>query len=106
MTTHAPAIINSTPRGELLVIDGDDVEYLGNDAYGSDLNTVVESYMDAGSRPQEIKMKYKEFYEALDEEEILKAKKVLEELENKIDVHDPELAACRVKYSLAEHRKR
>lgn len=106
VTTHAPAIINSTPRGELLVIDGDDVEYLGNDAYGSDLNTVVESYMDAGSRPQEIKMKYKEFYEALDEEEILKAKKVLEELENKIDVHDPELAACRVKYSLAEHRKR
>lgn len=104
VTTHAPAIINSTEYGNLLVLEANKVDYLGTDAYGQDVNTIIKSYMGSSIRPLAIQEKFEEFYHNLDEEKIEEAKKVLDELKEKIDVNDSELASCTVKIKLAERK--
>ncbi len=104
VTTHAPAIINSTEYGNLLVLEANKVDYLGTDAYGQDVNTIIKSYMGSSIRPLAIQEKFEEFYHNLDEEKIEEAKEVLDELKEKIDVNDSELASCTVKIKLAERK--
>ena len=104
VTTHAPAIINSTDECSLLVLEENNVEYLGNEAYGQDINTIVKSYMAADVRPIEIQQRFDEFYSLLDENKIQEAKEILTDLKGKIDVNDYELTSCIIKIKLAEHR--
>lgn len=104
VTTHAPAIINSTDEGSLLVLEENNVEYLGNEAYGQDINTIVKSYMAADVRPIEIQQRFDEFYSLLDENKIQETKEILTDLKGKIDVNDYELTSCIIKIKLAEHR--
>lgn len=104
VTTHAPAIINSTEYGKLLVLETNKVDYLGTNAYGQDVNTIIKSYMGSSIRPLAIQEKFEEFYHNLDEGKIEEAKEVLDELKEKIDVNDSELASCTVKIKLAERK--
>lgn len=104
VTTHAPAIINSAEEGSLLVLEEDYVDYLGADAYGQDINTIVSAYMGSSVRPKEIQEKFDKFYSLLDEDRLSEAKDILNELRKKIDVNDTELTSCIVKMKLAERR--
>ena len=104
VTTHAPAVINSTEYGKLLALETNKVDYLGTEAYGQDINTIVKSYMGANTRPLPIQRKFDELYHDLDENKISEAIEVLEELKKKIDVNDYELTSCTVKIKLAERK--
>lgn len=104
VTTHAPAIINSAESSTLLALEENTVVYLGNDAYGRDVNTIVKTYMGSSVRPIKIQNRFNELYGCLDSNDMDGAKKVLNELREQIDVNDAELASCIVKIKLAERK--
>lgn len=102
VTTHAPMVINSVRKDNVVVLNNNSVDYVGIQTYGKDANSVLSAVMETGNRPVEIEKLFQLFYNALDNGEIENAKKTLTKLEDKLQDDDPELVACRVHLEFAE----
>ena len=100
VSTHAPVIINSVKKENLVILDGSEVFYPTGEVYGKDVNTIVSGIMGAAERPEQVKLMFKYFYKTLSAGEFEKAQRILDDLAAEIGNDDGEIAACRVKLRL------
>lgn len=100
VTTHAPAVINSVQAENLRILNHGEITMPGNEIYGKDVNSVLKEIMGANERPEEVSELFKMFYKCLSEKKFDEAKAILDELDEKRQYHDPEIARCRVKLKL------
>ena len=100
VTTHAPAVINSVSKENLIILEGESAERPAIQTFGKDANSILESVMNVKARPEAAQKLFDSFYKAIDENRPEKAKKQLEELARMLGDDDPELTACKVRLEL------
>lgn len=101
VSTHAPEVINSIPRENVLTIEGDQAFLAPAETYGKDANGILRSIMHVKERPQAIMKEFKRFYNAIDSGEYVKAESILKGLENTVG-EDPELVSMRIQLDLEQ----
>lgn len=100
VSTHAPSVISSVKRENMLVLDAQGQPYtLPVEVYGKDVNSILRAVMDAHHRPVEIQTKFDQFYQVV-EDDISQAETILNQLEALIGAEDPELTQARVTLAL------
>ncbi|MDO5151360.1 MAG: AAA family ATPase [Oscillospiraceae bacterium] len=100
VTTHAPAVINSVKSESLIILEDDIAREPYGEVYGKDVNTIISGIMGVSERPEAVKVLFKDFYKAIDDNNLQKATEILSVIEKEIGNDDTELAGCRVKLSL------
>ena len=101
VTTHAPEVINSVPKENVVVLENLQAFNASVETYGKDANGILRSIMRVQERPAEIMGKFEEFYAAIDDSEYKKANEILNKLAKKIG-DDPELAAMRTQLEMEQ----
>lgn len=104
VTTHAPAVVNTVSKENLLILEDLEIEDPTGEVYGKDANSILEGVMKAPERPKAVKTLFKTFYDSLAGNNIETASTALKQLESLIGNDDSELAACRVKLKLHQLR--
>ncbi len=102
VTTHAPAVINSVKRENLLILSEEKAHSPVCETYGSDANSVLTSIMGAYARPVEVKQLFDAFYAEVDKENYGEAKELLHSIEQLIGSDDPEIVSGHVTLDFAE----
>ena len=94
VTTHAPSVIASVKRENMLLISSDNKNGIqpSTEVYGRTPDTILSSVMDTHDRPQEIRKLFQKCYAAIDDERLDDAEKILADIENLIGADDPEAA--------------
>ena len=101
VTTHAPEIINSVSKENVVVIENKLAMPAPAETYGKDANGILRSIMRVKERPELIMERFDEFYRTIDTGNYAEAGKILEHLENVVG-EDPELASMRVQLDLEQ----
>ena len=104
VTTHAPAVINSVKSDNLIILKNTKVFQPGSQVYGKDVKSVLSEIMEVTERPPEVSRLFDRFYEQLTKRNFEDADKILNQIDEVRDYHDPEVAACRVKLKLERIR--
>ena len=103
VTTHAPSVISSVRKENLLVLSEEGaISSLPAEVYGKDSNSILSGVMNAGRRPVEVQALFDQFYDTLQEEDYDKAKVELDAIEHLIGPDDPELTDARVTLALEQ----
>ena len=101
VSTHAPEVINSVPRENVIVLENNQAVSAPAETYGKDANGILRTIMHVKERPNEIVQKFDVFYELLNKGKYIEAGEVLDDLENILD-DDPDLASMRVQLDLEQ----
>ena len=101
VTTHAPEVINSVQRENVIVIENNQAVSAPAETYGKDANGILRCIMRVKERPQIIIEKFELFYHLLDEKNYKMAEEILDDLENMVG-EDPELSAMRVQLDMEQ----
>ena len=101
VTTHAPEVINSVQRENVIVIENNQAVSAPAETYGKDANGILRCIMRVKERPQIIIEKFELFYHLLDEKNFTMAEEILDDLENMVG-EDPELSAMRVQLDMEQ----
>lgn len=102
VSTHAPSVISSVKRENMLVLDADGQPYtLPVEVYGKDANSILSAVMDANHRPAEVQAMFDRFYLTV-ETDLTQAESILNEIEALIGSEDPELTQARVTLALEQ----
>lgn len=102
VSTHAPSVISSVKRENMLVLDADGQPYtLPVEVYGKDANSILTAVMDAHHRPAEVQAMFDRFYLTV-ERDFSQAEAILNEIETLIGSEDPELTEARVTLALEQ----
>lgn len=96
VTTHSPSVISSAKEDELLILNNDSCELIGSKVYGKDVNSILSEIMGTPERPDEIDRMFKHFRDLLDNEEIDKAKIVLNEIRDILGDDDNEVISSAI----------
>ena len=101
VSTHAPEVINSVPREQVIVLENYQALPAPAETYGKDANSILRSIMRVTERPDDIMKQFEMFYRAIDKHDYTQADKLLNDLEELIG-DDPELAAMRIQLDLEQ----
>lgn len=101
VTTHAPEIINSVSKENVVVIENKLAVPAPVETYGKDANGILRSIMRVKERPLLIMEKFDKFYQAIDAGNYMEAGQILDYLENVVG-EDPELVSMRVQLGLEQ----
>lgn len=102
VTTHAPSVISSVKRENMLVLDEQGQPYtLPVEVYGKDANSILRSVMEAHHRPAEIQAMFDHFYQLV-AENLPEAEALLNQIESLIGAEDPELTEARATLALEQ----
>lgn len=101
VTTHAPAVISSTGQENVRVLNNCEVDIPAAETFGRDTNGILRSVMGVSERQPKTMDQFSCFYNAIDENDLENAEKVLIELE-KLYPDDPEVVAMRVQFDLEQ----
>lgn len=102
VSTHAPSIINSVKKENLLILNKG-VEYAllqSEEVYGNDANTILARVMGTTERPVKIKQLFEQLYQLCDNEDWDGAEQMLGKIEAEIGSFDPELVAAQITVEL------
>ena len=101
VSTHAPSVISSVKKENLIILKEDGVAYVqAAEIYGKDANTILTGVMDVEHRPSEIQREFDQFYKLVDTGDFEKASDIIDALEHTIGAEDPELVKARVTLAL------
>ena len=100
VSTHAPIVISSVKKENLLVLQDLQADNPMIETYGKDANAILLSVMGADERPTAVKQKFSQFYDAMAKEEYDTAETILQDIKTTIGENDPELNAAQVSLSL------
>lgn len=101
VSTHAPEVINSVSRENVIVLENNQAVSAPAETYGKDANGILRTIMHVKERPNEIVQKFEDFYDLLNKGKYIEAGEVLDDLENILD-DDPYLASMRVQLDLEQ----
>lgn len=96
VTTHAPSIISSAKREELLILNDEHCYFSDFEVYGKDVNSVLSEIMGTPERPDEIAQMFDEFRTLLDNEQYDEAKMKLDELKGILGENDNEVISSSI----------
>ncbi|MBQ0000497.1 MAG: AAA family ATPase [Clostridiales bacterium] len=104
VTTHAPAVIGCAKSENLAILENDEI--LGVDAqiYGKDTNSILGEIMGVRSRNPKLADMFDRFDDYMDAEEYDLAEKLLDEIDEMREYHDPEVAGNRVRLQMERIR--
>ena len=101
VTTHAPEVINSVPKENVVILENQQAFYASVETYGKDANGILRLIMRVKERPIDVMEEIKAFHSAIDNENYKEADKILRTLEGEIG-EDPELVAMRTQLVLEQ----
>ena len=101
-TTHSPNVLSNVSNKNVLILDNYEIYPLENMTYGRDVESILREVMKTEVRPKEVVEKLELFNDLLDEENIVEAKKVLEELEEILGKDDSNVVEREVSLRLEE----
>lgn len=99
VSTHAPEVINSVPREQVIILENYQAFPAPAETYGKDANSILRTIMRVKERPNDIMEKFDSFYHAMDRNEYAQADKILNRLEEILG-EDPDLVAMRIQLDL------
>lgn len=91
ISTHAPAIIQSVGKENIILLDAGKVFNSSIQTFGKDANTILTDLMGTSSRPDQIQQMFTDFYESMDNEDYQKAEVTLDHLSSIIGEDDPDI---------------
>lgn len=100
VTTHSPSIIGSVPDEQLFILSNHEIFKPSNKTYGRDVNSILNEVMEVPKRQSVIENRFKEFYNAMDNQEYSKATDILNHLESVLGSNDDEIVSARVSLEL------
>lgn len=101
-TTHSPSVLVNVPKEHILIFDNYQVYEPQNNTYGRDVQAILREIMGADVRPPEVTSMIESFYEAIDNEELVLARKILEELVAVLGENDSEFIKAKISLDLEE----
>lgn len=100
VSTHAPLVINSVKKENLLILTDQQASEPQNEIFGRDANAILNSIMGVNERPDKIKQMFQTVYDAIDEQRYDDAAATLRQIEDKIGSADPELTSAQISLEL------
>lgn len=94
VSTHAPSVIASAKREEIIVLKEHAPLAAPFMTYGKDANAILKMVMDVPERPDDAAEKIAHFHEALAEENIELARHALQEMVEILGADDPEVVGA------------
>ena len=67
VTTHSPVVVASVPRGDIRVLDGEKAVIHATETHGRDAGDILNTVLDASSRPEEAVQLFEALNRAVDE---------------------------------------
>lgn len=67
VTTHSPVVVASVPRDIICILDGETTSVPATETHGRDAGDILNTVLDASSRPEEAAHLFDEFNRAVDE---------------------------------------
>ena len=95
LTTHSPIVISESPDLLCYSLNNGKLQKLNN-LYGMDVNQVLLQDMDAGIRNADIQQAFDNLRDSLQEGQLVEAKELLAELEQKIAIDNLELSKAKL----------
>lgn len=95
VTTHSPTIIASAKNTNLIMIDGNDCYYYDS-SYGKDSNSVMTDIMQVEPRPEEVKVLFDRFHQAIDRRDLTKAEAIYQQLADILGENDRDVVNARI----------
>ena len=101
ISSHSPQIISEVKQPGrnvyfLRVTDEGIVANLVTNAYGKDTNFILEGLMETSERPADVKEEIMQLFRLIDDNQLNKARNLLQHLEIKIGTQEPKLAKAEV----------
>ena len=101
ISSHSPQIISEVKQPGrnvyfLRVTDEGIVANLVTGAYGKDTNFILEGLMETSERPADVKEEIMQLFRLIDDNQLNKARNLLQQLEIKIGTQEPKLAKAEV----------
>lgn len=101
VSTHAPEVINSVAREQVIVLENYQALPAPAETYGKDANGILRAIMRVKERPDDIMEKFEQFYHAIDAQEYTLAAEILGNLDEILG-DDPDLTAMHIQLDLEQ----
>ena len=100
VTSHAPSVIQSVKKENLVILDENKAYYPSQSVYGRDVNSILVDIMGAKTRPEAIDKEFSDIYRLIDNGDIVLAEEKANALEGILGDRDPDLTAIKVAIEL------
>lgn len=100
VTTHAPIVIQSVPKENIIVLENNEAYSINQQVYGRDVNSILREVMGVSERPKDIKEMFNNFYSFLDKEDFENASEILNRIENIVGETDTDYVNARMTLDL------
>lgn len=67
VTTHSPVVVASVPRDNICILDGETTSVPATETHGRDAGDILNTVLEASSRPEEAAHLFDAFNRAVDE---------------------------------------
>ncbi|SEH04685.1 AAA family ATPase [Candidatus Venteria ishoeyi] len=101
ITTHSPQILSSIEAGKVWRIENFELE-AENNTYGQTSNAILADILGDRERPEEIQGKFREIYQAIDNNDFAKAKDKLSQLEDAIGIDETGIVEAKTHLTFIE----
>ncbi len=99
-TTHAPAVLTNIQAEHILTMSDGNVYPLSKDTYGKDVDVILRDIMGAQVRPSVVMNTLSAFHKAIDDNDLNKAKNILETLKKTLGENDEDVIRAQVTLDL------
>lgn len=94
VTTHAPEVINSVRKENLIILDNHRAIEYDSEVYGSDANSILKYVMNVNERQKDVIDMFEDFRDRLVHGNLVAAEEKLEEIASLIGTEDEEYVSC------------
>lgn len=102
VTTHAPAVIQSVKKENLITLEKGSAYFVDHAVYGRDVNSILREIMGVSERPEPVKNLFRVFYNSIDAGELEYAKEILNKIYFIVGDTDPEYISAKITLELEE----
>ena len=99
-TTHSPTVLTNVPSENIQILDNGKIYKPNVKTYGRDVNSILREVMQTEIRPSETSKKLSAFDDAIANEKIDLAEKILHELKEQLGENDAEVVSAQVTLDL------
>ena len=101
ITTHSPQVLSNLKKEEIFILEDNKIVKVTPHVEGRDSNSILYELFGVSERPEKYKKKLKQFYDAIDDNNIIEAKKILGTLTEIFGKQDTEILSANLHLSFA-----
>lgn len=102
VTTHSPQLLSNLKKEEVFILKDNKIIEVTPHIEGRDSNSILYELFGVEERPKRFKAQLKQLYNAIDDENLSEAKKILAELTTAFGEQDTEIVRANLHLSFAE----